>query len=338
MVIDNTVQPNEDLITLEYINALYSIEMLRQADPRVVNEFTAWQFGQMSDAIWKNHPQSTHQFYMLHRHELERFNVHKIRCMMNKLAAGLDKFGSFLYATTAVEPELFNSITALLRSALGSKHGYEFGVHDASIAHSTQNFGGLKNSDFDIHLADRLLQNEFNMFTEDRVDLDTDSSKKRYGQNRHTLLDNKVMFDWNAIKKLCTDAISKGYTPGGRTDIIDKRIAPSKNTLFFASLFSVLYHLRVPTLIHPNTLDRMYDKYILTNDLASDGLQFARKYSGFQSMDVIACRLLPMNSKLTVQSWMPHNFVVGTCAPNSTVERYLVTQYILENRCGKTEF
>jgi hypothetical protein len=95
-----------------------------------------------------------------------------------------------------------------------------------------------------------------------------------------------------------------------------------------ADCAKVLYKLRVPYSIHPNRLDRLYEKYIMRDKRYAAGLDLARKYSAFNPVDVLDDTYLQVNPEMIFEDGATHHLSNGNYFPNSLVEQYLVVKYL----------
>lgn len=318
MILDPQITADSSLIR-EYINSLFAIEILRNANPNDVTLMTAYTFGVDSNAIWKQDKKYVQDFMHAHKPELVEYNNAKIICMLNKLNDGLTKLKSdILYTNVPLGAEDLNAIINGIENIFTKKRGTIFPV-DASMV-STKNIKVVP--DFDMQLMSNVLKNVFNSFTGERRDLDTRTLKKAFGQHRHEVIDGLTYVNFERVHDLLDKEISKVLN--GKIELHEA------NVKFIADLFGVLYRLRVPANLHPNRLDRLYDKYILTNDKATNAIQYARKFSLLEPMDVISCHLLPFDEAMIFDDIFPHERSIASYTYRSLVEQYLVTQYLIQ--------
>lgn len=309
---------SDDSLILEYINSLISIELLRNSDPMQVNYMTAYTFGQDSNAVWKDDVSSVKTFFETHRNELVEYNQMKIVCMMNKLNAGLVKLGTLVYTDTPLTPQEANTIYNGLEEIYPSDSKYRT-INPIKYM-NTENYEVIDH--LDLELMTRTVMNVFNSYTGERRDLDTRTLKKAFGQHRHEIVERRTYVDFKKISEMIKKDIAT---------VLDNPSKITKSTAkFMADIFGLLYRLRVPVKIHPNRLERLYDKYVLTNDLATEAIEFANKFTLLEPMDIISCHLLPLNEKFIFTDIFPHERSIGSYTYDNIVEQYLVSQYILQ--------
>jgi hypothetical protein len=305
-------------LILEYINSLFAIETLRNANPKNVTLMTAHTFGIDSNAIWKQDKPCTQDFMHAHNPELVEYNIAKIICMLNKLNDGLNKLKTPLYTNVPLGAEDLNAIINGIENIFTKKRGTIFPV-DSSLK-NTRNISVVP--DFDMQLMSNVLKNVFNSFTGERRDLDTRTLKKAFGQHRHEVIDGLTYVNFDKIHEILSKEIGR---------VLDGKVELNEaNVKFIADLFGVLYRLRVPVNLHPNRLDRLYDKYILTDERAAEAIQYARKFSVLEPIDVISCHLLPFEESMIFDDIFPHERSIASYTYRSEVEQYLVTQYLIQ--------
>jgi hypothetical protein len=315
---------NDRSLVLEYINHLYLVEMLRRVDFKEVSLMTAYTFGMDSNAVWKNDPKMVETFFKTHRDDLTEYNKFKILCSVSKLDAGISKFDTPSFINIPLDPEMINSVLSCLDEALNIHLCNEDApVGDMAVSRSVRT--DRVKRPFDLELVDRLLRNAFDRTIEERKDLDNPSDKVMFGQHRHALLDHRTFFDAAQVKKI-VDAINKKYYRASEF------LLDLDGVRMMSYIFGILYRLQVPYCMHANRLDRMFEKYILTNDRAAEAVNYARKFSSLSAMDALSCHLLPLNTEYLHTDMFKNHRVVGTYSTDSVVEQYLVTQYLLEKK------
>ena len=310
--------------TISYINALYTIELLRVVNIENADYQVAHQFGVKLNTPWKDDPQMTHEFLHEHQDELRYFLRTKIGRTVKKLLDGTELFNTEAYRPLPISPSEFNSILSGLDSLnrnnlmprlfdMERDLGWSFNP-DRELRHVPSNFG-------EIHVIDKLLCGVFDNYATTQEDLSLDSLKEKYGAYRKETLDNKVY--------ACKCLMQQLYGEASDRTLI--------NYNFWASILSVLYHSVIPQMIHPNRLERMYEKYILPYAAKSGSLAFGRKHSA-STPEAAICHHLPiLDCKYKEDTVLPHQYQGTAVAPNSLVEHYLVTQHLLEYIQPKAE-
>lgn len=305
-------------LTLEYINHLYSIELLRNCNPRNVTLMNAYTFGVDSNSVWKNDKTCVQNFLAAHRDEIEDYNKARIICMLNKLNDGLPKLKSLVYTNVPLGAEDLNSIINGMENLFSKKRGTIFPVD--TTTKSTKIYANVP--DYDMQLMSNVLKNVFNSFTGERRDLDTRTLKKAFDQHRHEVIDALTYVNFDYVY----DKMSKEISRFLNGDILINEFS----TKLIADLFGILYRLRIPVNLHPNRLERLYDKYILTNENAAEAIQYARRFSLLDPMDVVSCHLLPFNEKMIFDDIFPHDRSIASYSYRGLVEQYLISQYLIQ--------
>ena len=321
---------NEDAVVLDYIQSLYEIELIREANLVDVSLVSAIEFGIASGAPWKDRATYAADYKNSHKDNLVQYNCAKLCKLVKKLWDKAEILTTNNYHDLPMEPMLANSIVRCFENiCIRTREGYIERPAPVPI-YSKSMYKNYANSTdtYDITVAARLVDDIFNTFTGDRRDLDTNSSKRLFGQHRHETLDNKTYVDYSAIVKTANFAID--------TILMDIKLnlcnSPKSKMLKWqtqvADYAKVLYKLRVPYSIHPNRLDRLYEKYIMRDKRYAAGLDLARKYSAFNPTDVLDDTYLQVDPEMIFEDGATHHLSNGNYFPNSLVEQYLVVKYL----------
>ena len=313
---------------VDYIHRLLSLELLMKLDTNNTNIVQAWQYGQATDAVWKDNPVLVEKYAKKHVNDLHGFLLYRVGKEVQSLAEGLDDLASANYSLVPLDPNVYNSLLANLTSA-DIKAGAKKFFTNRQFAVDNQysgpfDFRILNDNDNGYKIADvgqlqtlvRLLHNEFNMYTSPNDDLDTPRSRAHYGVRRREILDRKIYMCWKCLK----DSFAE----------LSRKMANNYNYRETVTYLDIFYHLAIPATMHPNTLDRMYEKYVKRHPGFMDAVQKARRYSGFYPIDVICEEVarLPCPRVDLNPSGLPNKFLYTQVAPDSLVERYLVTRYL----------
>lgn len=317
MILNPQISADSGLI-LEYINHLYSIELLRNCNPRDITLMNAYTFGVDSNSVWKNDKTCVQNFLATHRDEIEDYNRARIICMLNKLNEGLPKLKSLVYTNVPLGAEDLNSIVNGMENLFSKKRGTIFPVD--TTTKSTKVYANVP--EYDMQLMNNVLKNVFNSFTGERRDLDTRTLKKAFGAHRHEVIDALTYVNFDYVYEKLSKEIGR---------FLNGEILLNEFTVkLIADLFGVLYRLRIPANLHPNRLDRLYDKYILTNENAAEAIQYARKFSLLDPMDVASCHLLQWDTSMIFNDILPHERSIASYSYRDLTEQYLVTQYLVQ--------
>lgn len=307
---------------VSYVNALYSIEILRLIDVENADYQVAHQYGQKLNTPWKDNPQLVHNFLHEHRDELNAFMVNKAAGVVHKLMKGTELFNTEVYRPLPISPNEFNSILSGIDSIkknklmselflLEERYPYSSNSPEFQVKmnHASSNFGEL-------HVIDKLLCGVFDNYATTQEDLNLRSLKNDYGVYRKESLDDKVY-----VCSCLREDLKNAAFSGGRMVV---------NFKFWATLLSIFYRSVVPQNVHPNRLERLYEKYILPQAAKTGSLAFGRKFSA-STPEAVLCHHLPyLDCEYKEDTVLPHHYQGTAVAPNSLVEHYLVTQHLLE--------
>lgn len=318
----------DESLVLTYINSLYSIELLRATNVNEVTLVTAFDYAQSIGAPWKDSKEVAQYYVRERKNELIAFNKFKVREMILKLIEGLQKLESPAYYNIPVEPSIVNSIVGMLDNNDVSLEKRVNLIRDYSYCEYPSRMRNNHSSEsFDITLIGRIIDNVFNTFTGDRRDLDTDTAKRMFGNHRHEILDHKTYVNYGKVKK---DLMNLVYT-GEKFEQFCWDNSKFNAPAFWADYFKVLYKLRLPCCLHGNRLDRLFELYIQTNCKCGEALGKVRIFSSFLPVDVIGGKLRDLNPNALFEDQTRHEMSIGNYFSDSLVERYLITQYLVDN-------
>lgn len=318
----------DESLVLTYINSLYSIELLRATNVNEVTLVTAFDYGQTIGAPWKDSKEVAQYYVRERKNELVAFNKFKVREMILKLIDGLQKLESPAYYNIPVEPSIVNSIVGMLDNNDVSLEKRVNLIRDYSYCtYPSRMRNNHSNESFDITLIGRIVDNVFNTFTGDRRDLDTDTARRMFGNHRHEILDHKTYVNYGKVKKDLRNLVFTGEKFEQFCWNDPKFNAPA----FWADYFKVLYKLRLPCCLHGNRLDRLFELYIQTNCKCGEALGKVRIFSSFLPVDVIGGKLRDLNPNALFEDQTRHEMSIGNYFSDSLVERYLITQYLVDN-------
>ena len=326
-----TKDKNRLLTIIEYINALYLIELLRYSETSRIDLQIAHQFAKASGAPWADSEDMLMKLYDEDKRNLYHFLNRKFANAVTKLLNGVEKTKSNLYTAVPLEPQLVNSIHAALEQHFGSNWKVDPTIENRALEswlvlypNFFDRFTTYTNikEDFtaftDLQVVDRLLLGVFDTFTSSQKDLNTEWMKDHYGPYRKDAKDGKVY-----VRCLCK-WLSKTV----------ERLKISSDATFrcpsWSTVLSIIYHLNTPMGLHPDRLERMYEKYIRRNHHFAPAIQYARQFSTATAEDVIDNKLPELCPFCLPTNKVNSNFFITAVYPNSLVEEYLTTQWLLE--------
>lgn len=326
-----TKDKNQLLTIIEYINSLYLIELLRYSETSRIDLQIAHQYAKANNAPWADSEDMLMELYDKEKVALYEFLNQKFCRAVTKLLNGVTKTKSDLYTAVPLEPQIVISIFSALETHFGSNWRVdptrENRALDSWLVLHPHTFCGTRSytnikEDFtsftDLQVVDRLLLGVFDTFTTSQKGLNTDWMKDHYGPYRKDARDGKVylrcLCKWLS---LTVDRLKKSHDCTFR--------CPSWSTVL-----SIIYHLNTPVGLHPGRLERMYEKYIRRNHHFAPAIQYARQFSTATAEDVVDDKLPDLCPFCSDTNRINSNFFITAVYPNSLVEEYLATQWLLE--------
>ena len=275
---------DDDLTIIEYIFHRYEAEVLRNLTDSQVTYRLVWQYGKETDAVWKDSEELTRLYMQSHPTELTKYAVHRICNLISCLFEYLPKLTTGAFSDVPMDPKELKSINSCMTNLLNFIPNSVNKIK-RDISFESKISGG---DYFDIKVVERILSNIFNTYTDKHRDLDTDRAKHKYGVKRHEVLNASVYCNFSKLFDLLKHFI-EAKLPNVLSCLYNvKSINDNRNVLsILASVASVFMQLRIPLNIHPNKLDRLYDKYIKRLYDTTEAIQIARQYSGFNLLEVI---------------------------------------------------
>lgn len=309
---------------VDYINKLYTIELLKQIDIRDVDLQTAWQYGEHFETPWRENLSLNQKFLDNYKPELYAFVYKKAIHTIRKLVSGIKLFTAPEYKSIPMEPNLYKSIVSNL-SMLDNNNYYKEAMLSKQYlvdlrAKDFNNPVSLSRSAFaDVAIAESILKGLFNHFTFQGESYNIKSAKHHFGSDSQFVLDTKFSASIERMEKLYRAQL----TAAENTETI------YNNFFIWGSLLNVIYHLAIPSAMHPNNLDRMYEKYILGHENIANAIDYARRYSGLKPSTVLCCGLPMINDEFLNTEFLSNSCRDNSYEPNSLVEKYLVTQFLV---------
>ena len=342
-VLDRENRHNQDRrrvkTILRYINSLYAIELLRNCDITHIDLQIAHQYacsqcaGGMSSDILQ-------QIYEQDRMTLQGFLRNKIYCVIQQL---LDNPEYESYVPVGVEPATLESLGSALEHHFKAIDTVDRANNDDAITRwvcykfrhpfGTNEFVPRFNEDFtafsDLQVADRVITGIFDTYRTRYRDLDTDEFRHDYGPHRKDILDNKV-YPCHCVDKAICELIKRLQR---RTDA--SQLWPRCSA--WACLLSMMYHLRAPKFIHPDRLEDMYQQYIASDVHVAGALEYSRKFGTVIAEAALDTKVPDLCDKLLhrEQNAYHNNSFITATYPNSIVERYLTTKWMLDHYDAK---
>ena len=319
-------EKHNDRCIIDYINRLYLIELLKEVDVSHISDQLANQYGTVFQTAWKDSDRLIHKFTETHKFELMKFIVLKINKVVRKLS-DITLLTSSEYCPTPLTP-----------------------AEVVSINNATECFGNISHYDnltsrmiheqlSALDIPETILKGIFSNFTELHASVKDIQHSKELGPQRAAIISNTghiylEHYTDCCLRCLLTD-IEEFISPYPKFDSTIEINNAARNIANIAKIYSTIYRLAYPVYIQPDSLDRLYEKYILTSANYTAARNYASDWSGSHASEVI-CSKLPIlshdyanpSSRITGDGTM---FPTENTNPGSLVEKYLVTEYLVEH-------
>jgi len=288
----------DDSTTIEYIHYLYAVEVLRQLGESQITYRLTWQYGKEAKTIWNGSEELTRLFMQSHPEELTKYAMNRIAGLITHLYTFLPKLATGVYADVPLDPKELRSINSCLTNLLNFIPN-SINKIKRDISFESKISGG---DYFDIKVIERMLNNVFDTYTNKHRDLDTDRAKHKFGVKRHEVLNAAVYCNFSKLFDLLKKFVTAKLPTLLSCLYNVKSINDNRNVLsILASVASVFLHLRIPLNMHPNRLDRLYEKYLKTLPSTVEAIQLARQYTGCNLLEVVTdkCEILHGSQTIT---------------------------------------
>ena len=329
----------EQVSIWRYINFLYCIELLRNSNVENIGMQVAWQYGQVYSAPWKDNNHLVYNFLCTHKDELRAFVIQKYNRLVDKLLAETKNFKSPIYLKVALTPHLLGTISSALQEVQTDDNLMRSFISEATVnghlnpSASARLIRHYRGAFTGIELADRSLQGYFDMYPGSQYE---QQHQHEFGPNRVEIFDNRV---YTCICWLKEQLVKAAQSM--RECQCFCKLFELYNEFFhlYASIFSTMFRLVIPYGMHPNRLDRMYEKYFICHPDYARYLAKARMWSILVAEDVAGDSLPLVNcdylndtilADLDPKKMVKFSYTVTY--PDSLIEKYLVTQFFMEHQ------
>ncbi len=308
---------------LDYLNKLCGIELLRKASLGRASVQLAWQYGQAYNTPWKDNEYMVREFHRTHQDELRKFTCFRLLRLVHKLLEGKKLIGKAPYKLVPMEPEVVASIRANLDRALKERRIQELLDHEFKLSKSLFKNALVRATPYnfaELESLDTLLVGHFNSF---KLMLD----KNGYNNKPYIATPISEFLRNDGMISQCFICLEEIY----HAQIED--INPDFNNFkAWACMFSILYHLVTPFDYDIDSLDNLVKRAFVS----ARAKGYGRTYSALSIEDVADDRLPMLNPKLIHDSYSSD--YVPMSVPGSLVEKYLTTEYALNEIKSKTQF
>lgn len=322
---------------IKYISNLYFIELLSQVNENRVTYQLAGQYCNFFNFRWKNEPILIKKFYDEEKNKLKTYLKFRIKDSVKYLIENFPSINNCDYALVPLDSATVSSITALLECKIPREKTrielfFDECIKNLAFSEYNRNHNLLMktNTEVDNHveIADTLIRSIFNTFTADQINTDSKYHRDNYGVQRYALANNKTNITWEHInfilnilkKETGTEVFHTCYSYDITSDLSHK----------YARILSILYRLLIPVEIHPNSLDRLYEKYVLKNKHTIPIINKVRTYSGLLQIEDIIGKDIPSIYLDTLTDDALLFNTEQTTNPDNLIERYLVTRKLFE--------
>lgn len=320
----NTPEENMDKAILWYINSLYAIELLRNSNLDNIDLQVAWQYGQKYMTPWRDNPTLVEEFMHRHRPELRQFINSKLLQVVKRLMDGVSMLSNRKFFTmTPLEPNIVESILAGLddiantgdiQKRILDEYAMDVAKPNSTIRMVSGNFAGFE-------VLDRLLCGIFDKFPEMTKEKDHWRTRCNFGRKWNEVVDNKVY--------LCTKRLFEIYGEQINIPSVGVPIIYS-NFAAWACLLSIVYRLSVPMEMRPGRMETLFVEHIQRHEKYVPALEEVREFNSL-TVEAVADKGFPdLNCDMIKDSVLKQGYAVTAIYPNSLIERYLVSQCLLE--------
>lgn len=307
-----------------YVNRLFCIELLRYANLENADLQLAYQYGVRFNKAWKDNEELIHQFLHTHHAELRKFINYKLLMVVKKLLDGMCSFGTPDYHLVSLDPQVVNSIFANMDNM---NHVTEFQkkmtMHYGLDVSKTTPPRQMHNEFTDFEITDRLLCGVFDTYKENNLTVYSEKNRCRFGHRDVEILNNKTHLCFKCLAK-CFDIQMKDWYQNKLYD----------NFAAWASIFSTFYRLVTPVEMHPGNLEHMYEHAFLKHHdkcpVVAEALIYGSKFSTATLEAVADVGLPELCCEFESDTVLPHKYSIASVYPHSLVEKYLVTEYVVE--------
>ena len=181
----------------------------------------------------------------------------------------------------------------------------------------------MHNEFTDFEITDRLLCGVFDTYKEDNLTVYSEKNRCRFGHRDVEILNNKTHLCFKCLAK-CFDIQMKDWYQNKLYD----------NFAAWASIFSTFYRLVTPVEMHPGNLEHMYEHAFLKHHdkcpVVAEALIYGSKFSTATLEAVADVGLPELCCEFESDTVLPHKYSIASVYPHSLVEKYLVTEYVVE--------
>lgn len=308
-------------LSTEYVRRLIMIEALKHSVPENVTLETAWVYGQMTLAPWRNIEVLVKKFYATHRETLIEFNYLKKKKIAKYLIEHLPELGSADYRKLPIAPETAAAAKRAFDSFIQNfANTYNKDGHVTEVKNYVQHnhrapVHYTEHAHFDI--VDNLILDQFNNYGTALATVDSWRPELHRGDGNAFLLDGSYV-----CFKCLMDRVGK-MNPF-------EELKNHSDTTYILSMF---YHLAYPDDTYTATpaplnlmLTRMLDTF--SKDV-SIVLPKARRFSTAELLDVINFPDVLLNGEMLDNGGSSYRLTDRPNAPRSLSECYLVLNKLL---------
>lgn len=327
-------------VNLLYLFALHSIELLRKINVTEVDNSLAWQYGHTFDTIWKDDKFSITEFCEKNKNLLSSFIYYKAINTVRYLFKMTESFTSDQYQMVPIDQQFIRSVINALENCINNNTNLrDWCIANQMISSHMSNNPILKNSKTipsqlaDVAILDIRLRGYFNTYSEFNAEHNTEHFKEKYSTHRTEVVDNRFYICLNKINKIVEHIHQTCHNNSSSLMSISK----SKFLLSveqWSTILSTLFHLVIPTNMHPNNLDILYDKFVATLPEYTRILNKVRKYTHLPIETVLMSMTTPeiclpaCGHLFTDDQHIHYN---QSLQPDELTERYLVLYELIKS-------
>ena len=341
IVMDETDGSVSTSANIQYLYALHAIEILRNINVANIDNSVAWQYAKYFHKVWKDDPYSIDEFCKKNPGLVSDFIYFKAINIILQLLNMTKDFSSSIYQLVPIDPQLMNSIIIAFTDCLNNSTDIRtWRELSQTVSNSNtpmfHNTRIIPNHLARIEIVDTTLRGVFNTYSIQQVNYSTSKLKEDYGVHRAEIMDNKLYPCIHMIKSLICSCFSitkyvcdTNCSKFSHYSINYNDIASRNNLLSIdqlALVISLIFHIVIPTTLHPNKLDILFDQVVVKCPEYTSILNTVRKYTHLPYETILQLPntgiCLPhCGSQFTKKSDGLYN---KTLYPDNLAERYLV--------------
>lgn len=328
---------------LTHIFHLYCIEMLRYAQDSVVSYQLAYQYGKQYHTPWSGNEVLTTKFMNSNTALIRNFGHRKLYQIYAELIKGIPELLSDYFTPLPLTPAENESICRNLEDVYDREGGsldFKEAFYQITKLMEIKPEWNVRQTHADfmgLEVTDRLLCGVWGTM-DPKGYMDAEAHPKDKSCACHQFVrDNKTFQCIVYLAKRYLFQHAEGLTSNPESwnkALIQCSVIPTSTQGWglLASLMSIIYRTVYPRAMHPMGLSRLYDTYVLNSHGAAEAVAYARDLSGITIEEAAGENLPEIDlGYLCNYNGRPQT-KFNAIYPDSLVEKYLVTKYLLKSK------